>query len=149
MRLRNLAAAALLAAAATATGVGAGTASADSDCPTEYACMYSDAGYEGFKRVDFYSQKSWRNVTYDGTGIPLYRGDGVPTNVSSMQNRDTAKYVAVYYNSNQTGPCFSIASFAGVYDFSWIGLSNGLAANDNMNSYLFTYKSCGTVYTDW
>ncbi|MFI5530433.1 peptidase inhibitor family I36 protein [Kitasatospora sp. NPDC051853] len=146
MRLRNLAAAGLLALTTVAgVGVGVGTAHANPSCPDAYACLYSDAGFSGYKRTDFNSRSSWAAVTYDGTSIPLYRGDGVLTNVSSLDNWDKVKPIAVYYNSGWAGPCFTVAVFGQVSDFGGIVLPNGKSANDNMNSHRFGY-TCGAVY---
>ncbi|MER5635683.1 peptidase inhibitor family I36 protein [Kitasatospora sp. NPDC002227] len=143
MRLRNLAAAGLLALAAT--GVGVSSASASTACANGYLCLYSDSYWSGAERVDFYSRSTWTNITYAGTNTALYRGDGVGTNVSSVDNGDFSKNVAFYYNSNYSGPCFTVAAGRWIGDFSAIGLSNGLSANDNMNSHHFGY-TCGTVY---
>src|SRR4051794_11110970 len=75
-------------------------------CPTGHSCFWSDANYSGLKWDDGgRNTPDWGAVHYIGTNIPLYGGDGVDTNVSSMVNRDVDSYVSVYYNSGYHGPC--------------------------------------------
>ncbi|MGI5499098.1 peptidase inhibitor family I36 protein [Lentzea sp. CA-135723] len=121
---------------------------ANAACRADYACLYSAANYTGLKREDFNSRPNWGQITYNGSSISLYRGDGSQQNVSSMQNRDANSYIAVYYNSNYAGPCFRIRPNGSVPNFQTIPLSIGGDANDRMNSHKFNPTNCqtGTIY---
>ncbi|MCG8927593.1 peptidase inhibitor family I36 protein [Lentzea sp. CC55] len=120
---------------------------ANAACTYDHACMYSASDYKGLKRDDGYSRPNWGQVTYNGTSIALYRGDGSQQNVSSMENRDENSYIAVYYNSNYAGPCFRIRPNGKVPNFQSVKLPNG-DANDRMNSHKFNPSNCqtGTIY---
>ncbi|SMC48605.1 peptidase inhibitor family I36 protein [Lentzea albidocapillata] len=120
---------------------------ASAACRADYACMYSASNYTGLKREDFSSRTNWGQITYNGSSVALYRGDGSQLNVSSMQNRDPNSYIAVYYNSGHAGPCFRIRPNGSVPNFQTIRLSIGGDANDRMNSHKFNPTNCtGTIY---
>ncbi|WP_434449218.1 hypothetical protein [Lentzea sp. E54] len=121
---------------------------ANAACTYDNACMYSAANYTGLKRDDGSSRPNWGAVTYAGSSIALYRGDGSQQNVSSMENRDENSYIAVHYNSNYRGPCFRIRPNGRVANFQNIPLSGGGDANDRMNSHKFNPTTCqtGTIY---
>ena len=121
-----------------------GTASA-APCTYDHVCLWSNAGFTGYKYDTFYSQPNWGNLRYAGTSIPLYRGDGVATNVSSLDNWDPDSTVAVYYNSLYRGPCFTVAAYGSASDFTRVRLTDGTVANDRMNSHHFN-RLCGQVY---
>lgn len=143
-------AAAVVAAAIAAAAVGVGTAgTAQAACQAQYACMYSNSNLGGYKYENFNSQANWGNLRYSGTSIPLWSGDGTYNNVSSMENKDTNSPIAVYYNSQYRGSCFTIRSSGTVLNFANVQLSgdnhDGWAANDVMNSHHFNI-ACGTYY---
>ncbi|MFD4668890.1 peptidase inhibitor family I36 protein [Lentzea sp. NPDC058450] len=121
---------------------------ANAACTYDHACMYSAANYTGLKRDDGFSRRNWGEITYSGSSIALYRGDGSQQNVSSMQNRDPNSYIAVFYNSNYGGSCFRIKPNGSVPNFQSIPLSRGGDANDRMNSHEFNSGKCqtGTIY---
>jgi hypothetical protein len=127
------------------TGI-AVAAPAQAECAFDHACMHSDAGFGGYEREDYNSRNSWANILYDGTSIPLYAGDYVPSNVSSIENRDPDSVISVFYNSGWAGPCFKIAANGAVSNMDGIALTNGKAANDNMNSHRFGNYCSGTTY---
>ncbi|MGQ4488171.1 hypothetical protein LRE75_26935 [Streptomyces sp. 372A] len=140
-----------VAAVAGAAGfIAAPSASAAPECTAEYAydkiCLFENGGQylNGKSRIDLYSRSSWANITYTGTSTALYKGDGVLTNVSGATNWDPDSRVAIYYNSNYAGPCFTIKPH-GIVFFRSVGLSNGRVANDNMNSHRFNV-TCGSIY---
>lgn len=140
-------AAILAAAGVAAVSLVATETTASAACADEHACMYSASNYTGLKRQDFYSRSNWGQITYDGSSIPLYRGDGAQTNVSSMENRDGNSYIAVYYNSGHRGACFRIRPNRSVPNFQTIPLSIGGDANDRMNSHKFNPDNCtGAIY---
>lgn len=143
MRIR----AALLAASVIMLGlVGVtGTANAAGPCTFQNACLWSGINFTGSRFNNFNSQPNWGNIRYDGTSVPLYRGDGVGTNVSSLDNWDPDSTIAVYYNSGYRGPCFTVAAFGQVSDFGRARLTDGTGANERMNSHHFNVR-CGTVY---
>jgi hypothetical protein len=139
---------ALLAAGVAVVGLvglaGAGTAQA-APCTYDNACLWANINYTGYRFNNFYSQSSWANIRYDGTSVPLYRGDGVSTNVSALDNWDPDSTIAVYYNSGYRGPCFTVAAYGSASDFTRVRLTDGTGANDRMNSHRFNVR-CGTVY---
>ncbi|MEU3648421.1 peptidase inhibitor family I36 protein [Lentzea sp. NPDC034063] len=120
---------------------------ANAACTYDHACMYSEKDFKGLIRDDGLSRPNWGQVTYKNSSIALYRGDGSQQNVSSMENRDENSYIAVYYNSNYTGPCFRIKPNGRVWNFQDVKLSNG-DANDRMNSHKFNPSNCqtGTIH---
>lgn len=140
--------AALLAVGLAVSGlVGlAGTANA---CTTEdggHTCMYSAADLTGFRwDDDAKSTERWADHSYIGTSVRLYAGDGVPNNVSSMDNWDRDSTVAVYYNSRYRGGCFTIAAYGQVSNMARIRLTDGTNANDRMNSHHYN-RTCGPVH---
>jgi hypothetical protein len=130
----------MLAVGAAATvAVVAPADAALASCRTDYACLYSNADFGGYKYETFYSTTNLGNVNYGGTSLPLYSGDGVNSNVSSLDNWDFDSPITVYYNSGYRGPCFEIPAGGAKYDFASVRLSNGKTANDNMNSFHFNY----------
>ncbi|MEA5360925.1 peptidase inhibitor family I36 protein [Amycolatopsis sp., V23-08] len=136
------------AVAAAAFGiVAAGPAQAT--CRAQYACMYSNSNLGGHKYENFNSQPNWGSLRYGDANIPLWAGDGTYDNVSSMENKDTNSPIAVYYNSQYRGSCFTIRSSGTVRNFADVELSgdnhDGWAANDVMNSHHFNI-ACGTYY---
>ncbi|MFG2671524.1 hypothetical protein ACPXCP_27220 [Streptomyces sp. DT20] len=139
-----------VAAVAGAAGFIAAPSASAVECTSEYAydkiCLFENGGQylNGKLRIDLYSRSSWANITYTGTSTALYKGDGVLTNVSGATNGDPDSRVAVYYNSNYAGPCFTIKPNGSVF-FKNVGLSNGRVANDNMNSHRFNV-TCGSIY---
>ncbi|MEU7786298.1 MULTISPECIES: peptidase inhibitor family I36 protein [unclassified Amycolatopsis] len=143
-------AAAVVAAVAVAATVGVGAAGpAEAACQAQYACMYSNSDLGGYKFENFNSQANWGSLRYAGTSIPLWAGDGTYNNVSSMENKDTNSPIAVYYNSQYRGSCFTIRSSGTVRNFANVRLSgdnhDGWVANDVMNSHHFNI-ACGTYY---
>ncbi|HUQ58964.1 peptidase inhibitor family I36 protein [Lentzea sp.] len=140
-------AAILAAAGVAAVSLVATETTASAACRADYACMYSASNYTGLKREDFNSRTNWGQITYNGSSIALYRGDGSQLNVSSMENRDPNSYIAVYYNSGYRGACFRIRPNGSVPNFQTIPLSIGGDANDRMNSHQFNPTNCtGTIY---
>lgn len=148
--MKKILAALVTVAAAASCVVASGSTASAVECTGEYAydkvCLHENGGQylNGMLRIDYYSRSSWANITYNGTSTPLYRGDGVLTNVSGATNWDMDSRIAVYYNSNHSGPCFTIRAGGQVF-FNRIVLSNGRSANDNMNSHQFNV-TCGSVY---
>lgn len=136
MNLRSLRTAFAVGIAA-AVAVVAPADAAMAACPYDWACLHSGANFSGYHYNSYYSQPNLGNLRYAGTQIPLYAGDHVPSNVSSFENNDPDSPVAVYYNSSYRGPCFTISAGGGYSNFAVIPLSNGLTANDNMNSFHF------------
>jgi hypothetical protein len=131
-------AAMLAVGAAAAVAVVAPADAALAACKTGDACLYSNAGFQGYKYQTFYSTPNLGSVRYDNAAsVPLYSGDGMGTNVSSLDNWDFDHPITVYYNSGYRGACFEIPTGGSARDFSTIRLSNGLSANDNMNSFHF------------
>jgi hypothetical protein len=129
----------MLAVGVVTAAVVVGPAQAAFACSTGNACLYSDADFRGHHYETFYSTPNLGNVRYAGTSVPLYAGDGVLNNVSSLDNWDFDHPIAVYYNSGYRGPCFNIPTGGSNRDFSTVRLSNGKSANDNMNSFHFNY----------
>jgi Peptidase inhibitor family I36 len=129
--------AALLAVGVVTAAAVVGPAEAALACSTGDACLYSAANFGGYHYETFYSQPNLGNVRYAGTQIPLYAGDHVPSNVSSLDNWDFEHPIAVYYNSGYRGPCFEIPTGGAERNFANRRLSNGLSANDDMNSFHF------------
>lgn len=115
-------------------------------CTPENVCLWSDGNFKGEKRDDFNSRTNWSTITYGGTSLPLYRGDNVISNVSTIDNWDPDTKVSVYYNSGYAGPCFRVAAYGRVSDMSGITLSNGKSANDVMNSHRFGDWCNGATY---
>lgn len=153
VKIRSAFAATLMMAIPAGFGVVASASNAAAvtpECVVEDAydkvCLFEDGGqlFGGRQRFDFYSRTSWANITYDGTSLALYRGDGVTTNVSGAINMDPDSRIAFYYNSNYAGPCFTLRPNKGVF-FRAVTLANGKSANDNMNSHQFN-AACGTLY---
>ncbi|WP_410589567.1 peptidase inhibitor family I36 protein [Amycolatopsis sp. lyj-23] len=141
---------AVVAAVVVAAGTALGTAgTAQATCRAQYACMYSNSNLGGYKFENFNSQANWGSLRYTGTSIPLWAGDGTYNNVSSMENMDTNSPIAVYYNSQYRGSCFTIRSSGTVRNFADVRLSgdthDGWVANDVMNSHHFNI-ACGTYY---
>ncbi|RSM64467.1 hypothetical protein DMH04_51255 [Kibdelosporangium aridum] len=142
--------AALLAAAAVAGLATVGlattaTTAAAAPCTLNNACLWSNPGFGGYRFNNFYSQSNWGAVNYDGTTVRMWRGDGVATNVSALDNWDSDSRIAVYYNSGYRGPCFTVANFGSASDFRRVRLTDGTNANERMNSHHFN-RTCGTVY---
>ncbi|MFJ9943612.1 hypothetical protein [Streptomyces erythrochromogenes] len=138
---------AMLLAVASLFGAGVVMAApAQAYCNSQHACFYENLGYTGMQRTDFYSRTSWANIAYAGTSIPLYKGDGVPENVTSIENADTDTKLSVYYNSGNLGPCFMIAAYGSVYNMAAIYVKSGTQANDNMNSHRFSNSCLGNTY---
>ncbi|MCX4783234.1 hypothetical protein [Streptomyces sp. NBC_01264] len=136
---------------AVASLFGAGivmAAPAQAICTTDNVCLYADSDFNegGYKRDDFSSRTNWSNITYGGTGIALYRGDNVVSNVSSIDNWDWDTKVSVYYNSGYAGPCFKVSAYGHLSNMADIYLSNGKYANDVMNSHNFSDNCAGTTY---
>jgi hypothetical protein len=128
----------------------AGTVTAESEvapyqCTRDNACLYSNPRFTGYVRDDFYSRPNWGAIYYDNGPYVLWRGDGVSTNVSSLDNWDLDSRIAVYYNSRYRGPCFTVEAAGAVSDFRQVRLSDGSNANDRMNSHHFN-RTCGPVY---
>jgi len=115
-------------------------------CTYDHSCMFSNASLTGYWYDDGgLSRPHWDAVAYRSTSIRLWAGDGVYNNVSSMDNWDPNSTVAVYYNSNYAGACFTIRAYGTVHDFSFVTLNNGTRANDRMNSHRYNYN-CGPLY---
>ncbi len=123
-----------------------GTANACTSADGGHSCLYSAANFTGMRWDDgARSTPNWGAHTYIGTSVRLYAGDGSLSNVSSMRNYDTNSNVAVYYNSNYRGGCFTIAAGGRASDFARIRLTDGTNANDRMNSHRYNY-TCGPVH---
>ncbi|MEV7611637.1 peptidase inhibitor family I36 protein [Streptomyces sp. NPDC089799] len=139
---------ATLLAAASLLGAGAALAAPAqaASCTIQNACLYSDGNFTGHKRDDLYSRTNWGNITYDGTSIPLYQGDGVINNVSSIDNWDPDTRVSVFYNSAYAGPCFKIAAYGSASNLGNINIGVGSSANDKMNSHKFGDACVGNMY---
>ncbi|MFB7372153.1 peptidase inhibitor family I36 protein [Streptomyces sp. NPDC056222] len=116
-------------------------------CTYNNVCLWSDADGNGYVRNDFNSRSSWSNIYYGGSSKPLYQGDGVADNVSSIDNWDPDTGVSVYYNSGYVGPCFMVMANGEVSNMGWVTLSyGGKKANDNMNSHKFSYDCVGNSF---
>jgi hypothetical protein len=140
--------AALLAVGIAVAGLAGltGTANACTSADGGHSCLYSAANFSGSRWDDgARSTVRWGDHSYIGTSVRLYAGDGSLSNVSSMRNYDPNSTVAVYYNSQYGGPCFTIAANGRASDFSRVRLSDGSNANDRMNSHQYNVR-CGTVY---
>jgi hypothetical protein len=144
-------------AALVAVGIAAGSlfglaGTAQAACQAEWACLYSHNNLGGYKYTSFNSQPNWGSLRYGGSGsnIPLWNGSDTGFyNVSSMENKDHNSPIAVFYNSEYRGSCFTIRSSGTVLDFANVRLAGGTkhnwVANDMMNSHHFN-QTCGTVY---
>ena len=123
-----------------------GTADACTSAGGGHTCLYSARDFGGPRWDDgALSTANWGAHTYIGTNVRLYAGDGSLSNVSSMSNYDFDSNVAVYYNSNYRGGCFTIAAGGQVSDMARIRLSDGTNANDRMNSHHYN-RTCGPVH---
>ncbi|QUQ64749.1 peptidase inhibitor family I36 protein [Kutzneria sp. CA-103260] len=119
-------------------------ASAAPTCPAGHSCFWSGANYTGYKWDDGgHSTPNWGAVHYTGTNIPLWGGDGLETNVSSMINRDVDSYVSIYYNSGYHGPCAFVVPNGNVPDFRRVTLPDGTPMNDRMNSHRYNDHCSG------
>ncbi|MFJ4091242.1 hypothetical protein ACIPYS_06620 [Kitasatospora sp. NPDC089913] len=119
-------------------------------CNTGEICISEDLNNSGCMKDTYYSASTWLNARWstDGlncyletSGATLYNGtDGSPRNATWARNFDAAKTVRIYYNSNHSGPSFQLrpagqaGSEANFFNFT---LSNGMNANDRMNSHKF------------
>ncbi|MEV7611636.1 hypothetical protein [Streptomyces sp. NPDC089799] len=139
---------AMLLAATSLFGAGVAMAApAQADvCTPDNVCLWSGGNWTGDKRDDYSSRTNWANITYGGTSLPLYRGDNVVSNVSTIDNWDMDTRVSVFYNSGYAGPCFKVEKYGRVSDMSYITLSSGKNANDVMNSHRFGDWCSGTTY---
>jgi hypothetical protein len=135
----------VLAAAGLVAGGLVGLSGTAVACTYDNACLYSNPSFGGYVFNNYNSQPNWGAVRYDNGSYALWRGDGVGTNVSSLDNWDPNSRIAVYYNSQYRGPCFTVAAYGSASDFRRVTLSNGSNANDRMNSHRFNY-TCGPVY---
>jgi hypothetical protein len=125
----------------------AGTADACTSAGGGHTCLYSASNFNGSRYDDgALSRPDWGALTYIGTNVRLYAGDGSLSNVSSMSNWDQNSRVAVYYNSNYRGPCFTIEAFGSVGNMYDAILTDGSRANDRMNSHHYN-RTCGRVYS--
>lgn len=138
---------ALLAAIMAVAGLAglAGTANACTSADGGHSCLHSAANFTGSRFDDAAaSTANWGAHSYIGTSVRLYAGDGSLSNVSSMRNFDPNSTVAVYYNSNYRGPCFTITANGRASNFANVRLSDGTTANDRMNSHHYNQR-CGPL----
>lgn len=119
----------VLAAAVVAglAGFAGAAQAADSTCPGGEFCLWSGAYYTGTRFV----------VPTDGRW-PTFA-------VRSVKNGDSDSPVALYYNSNQRGPCFTVAASGHVSDLTRVRLSDGGSAYGRLNSLAFN-RMCGPVH---
>ncbi|WP_244315447.1 peptidase inhibitor family I36 protein [Streptomyces albidochromogenes] len=116
-------------------------------CTYNNVCLWSDSGHNGYVRNDFNSRTNWSQISYDGGAFkPLYQGDGVIDNVSSIDNWDPDTRVSVYYNSGYFGPCFKVEANGAVSNMASIYITSSKTANDNMNSHKFSNECLGATY---
>ncbi len=105
-----------------------GTAQAEvPECSGGEACLWSGANFTG-ARFDVPSDGTW----------PAFA-------VRSVRNGDGNSPLALYYNSNQRGPCFTVAAGGRVSDLERVRLSDGGPAYDRVRSLAFN-RTCGPVH---